>query len=109
MAAQSCHLYCLLAFLDPLLSRPTLVVEPHHRPARQAQVRDDETHSWEQLTLVMLHFGHHPTGLLPTRCPVEKALVLDQGPDSGPSHRTRQQLRDVPFQVLVSRDADGVV
>src|ERR1035437_9873022 len=87
MTAQPRHLHRLLAFFDPLLRCPTLVVEPHHRPAGQAQVRDDEAHSWEQLALVMLHLGNHPAGLLPTRCLVERALVLDQGPDTGPSHK----------------------
>src|SRR6516225_5646418 len=56
----------------------------------------------------MLHFGHHPAGPLPTRCLIEKALVLDQRLEAGPSHRTRQQLGDIPFQVLVGRNADGV-
>ena len=35
--------------------------------------------------------------------------MWDQGFDTGPSHRTRQQFGDVPFQDLVSRNADGVV
>src|SRR5215471_3638341 len=42
----------------------------------------------------MLHFGHHPAGPLPTRCLIEKALVLDQRLEAGPSHRTRRQLGD---------------
>jgi DEAD/DEAH box helicase len=109
MTQQPRHLHRLFAFLDPLLRRPTLVVEPYHRPAGQVQIRDNEAHSREQLALVMLHFGHHPAGLLPTRCQVEKAFVFDQGSDTGPSHRTRHQLGDVPFQVLVGRNADGVV
>ena len=39
---------------------------------------------------------------------MEKALVLDQRLEAGPSHRTRLQLGDIPFQVLVGRNADGV-
>ena len=34
MAREPHHLHRLLAFLDPLLRRPSLVVEAHHRPAR---------------------------------------------------------------------------
>jgi hypothetical protein len=34
--------------------------------------------------------------------------VLDRGPDTGPSHRSRHQLGDRQFQVLVGRSADGV-
>ena len=31
----------LLAFLDPLLGRPPLIIEPQYRLPGQAQVRDD--------------------------------------------------------------------
>src|SRR6266852_8998188 len=108
MAAQPRHLHRLLALFDPLLRRTSLVVEPYHRPTRQTQVRNDKAYSREQLALVMLHFGHHSAGLIPARCLVEKTLVLDQGFDAGPPHRARQQLGDVPFQVLVGWNANGV-
>lgn len=39
MATQPCHLDRLLSFLDPLLRRSSLVIEPRDRPARQGQVR----------------------------------------------------------------------
>ena len=41
VAAQPRHLHRLLAFFDPLLRRAPFIVEPHHRPAGQAQVRDN--------------------------------------------------------------------
>src|SRR6516162_10584298 len=42
MATQPRHLHRLLAFLDPLLRLPPLVVEPHHRPAVGFQARHNE-------------------------------------------------------------------
>ena len=108
MATQPRHLHRLLAFFDPLFGCPALVVESHHRPTRQTQARNDKAHPREQLALVMFHFGHHAAGLLPARCLVEKTLVLHQRLDAGPSHRSRQQLRDVPLQAVVGRDADRV-
>jgi len=36
------NLYRLLALLDPPLGRATLVVEPHHGPARRLQIGHDE-------------------------------------------------------------------
>ena len=35
MASEPRHLHRLLAFLDPLLRRPSLVVEAHYRPRQQ--------------------------------------------------------------------------
>src|ERR1019366_2668183 len=43
------HLHCLLSFFDPLLRCPALIVEPHHRPTRQRQIRHNEPHSRVQL------------------------------------------------------------
>ena len=42
MTAQPRHLHRLLAFFDPLLRCPSLVVESHHRPTQQRQVRHNE-------------------------------------------------------------------
>src|ERR1019366_817557 len=109
MATQPCHLHRLLAFLDPLLRRAPLIIEPHHGPTVSLQVGDDEPHTWEQLSKVELHLGHHPPWHLPTRRLIQKALVLDQWLDTGPAYRPWQQLRDIPFQVFVGRYADGIL
>lgn len=42
MATQPRHLDSLLAFLDPLLCRTPLFIEPHHRTAVRLQVGHDE-------------------------------------------------------------------
>ena len=46
----------LLAFLDPMFCGAALVVEAHHRPTRQRQIRYNEPHSREQLPGMMLYF-----------------------------------------------------
>src|SRR5712692_2834471 len=99
----------LLAFLDPLLGRAPLIVEPHYRPAGQAQIRDDKAHSREQLPEVELHLRHHPPRRLPTGRLVEKALVPDHWLVARSSHGPCQQLRNVPLQALIGRYADGVL
>ena len=97
----------LLTFLDPLLGRASLIIETHYRPAGQAQVRYDKTDSRKQLPEVELHLRHHPPRRFPTGRLVEKALVPDHGFMIGPSYRSRQQLRDIPLQAVVRRDANG--
>src|ERR1017187_1633254 len=94
MATQPRHLHRLLAFLDPLLRRPPLVVEPHHRPAVRLQVGHDEPHTREQFAKVELHLRHHAPRRLPTRRLVEKAFVPDHRLMAWASHWPRQQFRD---------------
>ena len=70
-------------------------------------VGHDEAHPREQLPKVGLHLRHYPPRRLPTDRLVEKALVPDHRLMTGPSYRPRQQLRDVPLQAVVGRDAVG--
>jgi hypothetical protein len=56
----------ILAFLDPLLRRAPLVVEPHHPFGGLLQIGHDEPDAREQFAVVPLHFGHHATSLIPT-------------------------------------------
>ena len=58
---------------------------------------------------MMFYLGYHPSGRLPTRGLVQKALVLDLRFFAGPAHRTFQQLLDVPLQVFVGRYPDGIL
>src|SRR5713226_3420161 len=99
----------LLAFLDPLLGRATLIIEAHYRPAGQAQVRDDKADSREQFPEVELHLRHHPPRRLTTGRLVEKALVPDHWLVARSPHAPRQQFRNVPLQALVGRYADGIL
>jgi hypothetical protein len=50
-----------------LLRRAPLVIEPDHRPTGQAQIRDDKTHSREQLAGMVLDLGDDPSRLRPAR------------------------------------------
>jgi dienelactone hydrolase len=77
-----------------LLRRPTLVIEPHHRPAVGLQVRHHEARSREQLPDVELHLGHHPPRLLPTLRLVAEARVSHHRLVARSPHRPRQQFGD---------------
>src|ERR1700680_1065564 len=99
----------LLALLDPLLRRAPLIVEPDYRPARQAQIRDDETDSREQFPEVELHLRHYSPRRFPTGRLVQKALVPDHWFMTGAAQGTLQQFRKVPLQILVGRYADGIL
>src|SRR5271165_3764360 len=101
MTRKASHLYGLLAFFDPLLSRAPFVVETHHAPAGCLQVGHDESDSGEQLPEVELHFRHYSTRCLPARGLVEEALVPHHGLVAGSSHWPRQQLRAVALQAQV--------
>src|SRR6266851_3289600 len=101
MTREACHLHRLLTFLDPLLRRPSLVVEPHHRPVGCLQVGHDEPQSREQLSRMKLYFRDHPSRRLPTGRLIEKAFVPHDGFVTGPSYRARQYFLDVSQQAAV--------
>jgi hypothetical protein len=69
----------LLAFFDPLLGGPALVVEAHHGPARQGHVRHDEAHAPEPLLLVVFDLGDDPSGRGPTLRLIPETLVAHKG------------------------------
>ena len=58
----------LLAFLDPLLRRPALVVKPHDGTILERKIRQNEADALEQLADVVLDLGsvcNSPTGCHP--------------------------------------------
>jgi len=79
VATQPRRLHRLLAFLDSLLCRSPLVVEPHHPTAVRLQVGHDEAHAREQFPEVELHLRHYSPCRLPTCGLIENTLVPDQG------------------------------
>src|SRR6266404_5875497 len=69
-----------LALLDPLLRRPTLVVEVDDGPIRPGQGRDDETHPRKKFPEVMLDLGDHPSRLVPGgRLILEASIPYQRG------------------------------
>src|SRR5712692_3287180 len=98
-----------LTFLDPFLRRPSLVIEPHDRPAGKLQVGDDEAHTGKQLPGMKLHLGHYPTRRPPTARLVEKTLVAYHRLLARPSYRTREQFFDLLLQILIRGEADGIL
>src|SRR5438132_5382323 len=67
-----------LAFLDPLLGRPALVIEADDRAIRPGQSRDDEAHPRKQLAEVMFDLGDDPS---------RSARLDTRNSDSGPAAR----------------------
>jgi hypothetical protein len=56
-----------------------------------------------------LDLRHHPPGHRPTRRLIEKAFVPHHRLVARPSHRPGQQLRNLPLQIVVRREANGVL
>ena len=54
-----------LALLDPLLSRPALVVEADDGPVRPRERGDDEAHPRKEFSEVMLNLGDHAPRSVP--------------------------------------------
>src|SRR5262249_38500290 len=92
-----------LAFLDPLLARPALVVEGHDALSRAAHVRHDEAEAGIKVAGVPFNLGDaHP------RVPdadgarraarVAAARLVGRTPD-----RAREQIADPALQNLVGR------
>ena len=67
-----------LAFLDPLLRRPALVVETDDRAIRPRQCGDDEADPGEQLAQMVLDLRDHAARAVPGRGLVVKAAVTHQ-------------------------------
>ena len=84
-----------------------IVIEPYYRPARCLQIGHDEPESWELHSGMMLNLRHYSPRRRPTGGSVEKAFVPHDRLVTGTPHRTWQQFRHIPFQVLVGRNADA--
>src|ERR1019366_3130827 len=63
----------------------------------------------EQLARVVLDFRHDPSGRGPAVRLVVETLVPDERLAAGPTHRTKQDIGDLPLEILVGRDADRVL
>jgi hypothetical protein len=63
----------------------------------------------KQFPAMKFGFRHHPSGHRPTRRLIEKALKPDYWLVARPSHGPRQQLRNVPLQIVVGGKADRVL
>ena len=98
----------LLAFLDPLLRRPALVVEPHDGAIGELEIRHDEADAREQLADMVLDFRDDPPRLRPTARLIRKALVPDERLAAGPPRRPGEKTSNIPLQILIGRNADRI-
>ena len=76
-AGESSPMQCVLPFFDPLFSGTTSVIEMHDPFRLRAQVGHNESDPGEQLALMPLHFGHHPSGTIPTGRLIGKIVEPD--------------------------------
>ena len=75
MTGEPRPLHCILAFLDPLLRRPPMVVEADNVLLAPAEVGDDEPNSGEKLATMPFHFRDYPTLTIPRRGMVPELAV----------------------------------
>ena len=98
-----------LAFLDPLLARPALVVESNDALGRAAHVRHDEADAGIKFSGMPLDLGDHPARLGPG-C----GLIAEIGMESPEfigrsSDRTLEQVANPTLQDLVGRQPDRMM
>jgi len=97
-----------VTFLDPLLRRPTLVVEANDSPVPSSQAGDDEPHPREEFPEVMLDFGDHASRPVPRRRLILETPIADQRRVARSAARPGEQILDAPLQDVVGREADRV-
>ena len=92
-----------LAFLDPLLRRPALVVEAHNGPIRAGQRGDDEPHPREEFAEMMLNLRDHAARAGPGSGLVLEAAVADERRVTRSAAGPGEQVLDLPLQDVVGR------
>jgi hypothetical protein len=98
----------VLALFDPLLSRPTAVIELDHSPVGSTKVGHDEADAAIKPTLVPLGLGDHPTGSGPALGLVVEAGVGHDRLLGWSTDRPLEELADPLLQDLIGRQPDGV-
>jgi hypothetical protein len=103
------HLIAPLAFLDPLLARPALVVEGDDPLGRARQVGDDEANAGIKLARVPLDLGHHAARYLPGLRLITEAGVVPPDLVRRTANRALEQVADPQLQNLIGRQPDRVL
>ena len=106
---QSCPVRRLLAFLDPLLGGPALVVKRHDRAIRELEIGHDEADARKQFADAVLDFRHDPSGRGPALRLIPDTRVPNQRLVARSSRRTKQEVFDLKRQVFVRRYPDRVL
>jgi hypothetical protein len=78
--------------LDPLLGRPTMVVEADDRSVRPRERGDDEAHPRNEFPEVMLDLGDHTSRSVPGGRLIVEAPIADQRRVAGPATRPSEQI-----------------
>src|SRR6516164_9808606 len=92
-----------LAFLDPLLARPALVVEGHDALSRAAHVRHDEADAGIKFSGMPFNLGDDPPRLGPASGLIAEARMGSAHMVRRTPDRAREQIADPALQNLVGR------
>src|SRR5262249_5122768 len=102
-ARQSRPLDCAFALLDPLLARPTLVVESNDALGRAAHVRHDEADAGIKFSGMPLDLGDNPPRLGPGSVRIDDIGMEPARMVRRSSDCAREQIADPALQNLVGR------
>src|SRR5262245_27244348 len=91
----------VLAFLDPLLRRPALVVEADDRPVGPGERRDDEAYLRKEFRKVMLDLGDHAPRSVPRGRLILEAPITDQRGMARSAAGPSKQILDAPLQDVI--------
>src|SRR2546425_12482595 len=97
-----------LAFLDPLLGRPALVVEVDDGAIRPGQGGDNEAHPRKEFPEMMLDLGDHSSRSVPGGGLVVEAAVPDQRRVARPAAGPSEQIFNGPLQDIIGRQPNRV-
>ena len=109
MTGESRPLQSIFAFLDPLLSGPTLVGKPDDVNCPRTHVGDNESHTGEQFAAMSFNLGHHSTRPVPGRRLIGETGEGDDGFLRRSPDGTLQQVGNRILQNVVGRQPDGVL
>src|SRR5450756_2589915 len=98
-----------LAFLDPLLARPALVVEGDDPRGRSGHVGDDEADARIKLARVLLDLGNHAARCLPTLRLIAEIGVVPSNLARRTTNRALEQISDPLLKNLIGRQPDRVL
>ena len=101
MTGESCPLHRVLAFLDPLLRRPPMVVEADNVLLAPGEVGDDEPNSGEKLATMPFRFRDYPTLTIPRRGLVPELVVYDDWSLRRTPNRPRHELLNFTVQDVI--------
>src|ERR1035437_6551259 len=108
MTGKPCPPYGILALLDPLFSRTSLIVKMHHRFGASAQIGDNKPNPWKQFSPVPFHFGNNSTGTIPALGLILKVPIPHMGFFGGSANGTNQKRSNLIHERIIGWKTNGI-